>query len=59
MTCLTQRLTDNSAVVLTVAKYRTPRGEDINGKGIMPDLPIACAPSADAVECLDLALQAR
>jgi hypothetical protein len=35
-----QRLTDSSAVVLTVAKYRTPQGEDINGKGIVPALPV-------------------
>ena len=52
-----QKLTDNSAVVLTVAKYRTPKGEDINGKGITPNLPVACAPRSDAVACLDAALR--
>ena len=51
-----QRLTDSSAVVLTVAKYRTPQGEDINGKGIMPTLAVACAPKTDAVQCLEQAL---
>lgn len=52
-----QRLsTDGGAVVLTVAKYRTPRNEDINGRGIAPDLPVACAPGTDAVACLDAAL---
>ena len=50
-----QKLTDNSAVVLTVAKYRTPRGNDINGKGLTPNLRSACAPGVDAVECLDSA----
>lgn len=48
--------TDNSAVVLTVAKYRTPRGDDINGKGIIPKLPVKCVPGEDAVSCLDAAL---
>ena len=52
-----QRLTDGSAVVLTVAKYRTPNGDDINGKGVTPNLPVACAPGADAVVCLDAALK--
>jgi len=54
-----QRLTDSSAVVLTVAKYRTPQGEDINGKGIVPALPVACAPKTDAVQCLEQALAPR
>lgn len=51
-----QKLTDNSAVVLTVAKYRTPQGEDINGKGITPALPVECSAATEAVACLDLAL---
>jgi len=50
-----QKLTDKSAVVLTVAKYRTPQGEDINGRGVTPRLPVACTPGTDAVECLDKA----
>ncbi|KOO27380.1 c-terminal processing peptidase-2 [Chrysochromulina tobinii] len=54
-----QRLTDSSAVVLTVAKYRTPQGEDINGKGIVPALPVACASKTDAVQCLEQALASR
>ena len=52
-----QKLTDGSAVVLTVAKYRTPQGDDINGRGVRPDLPVECPPSADAVGCLDAALK--
>ena len=47
--------TDGSAVVLTVAKYRTPQGDDINGKGLAPDLRVVCEPSMDAVDCLDAA----
>jgi len=52
-----QRLTDSSAVVLTVARYRTPQGEDINGKGVTPNLKVASAPGSDAVDCLDAALR--
>jgi carboxyl-terminal processing protease len=52
-----QRLTDSSAVVLTVAKYSTPRGEDVNGRGVAPDIAVACEPGSDAVGCLDKALQ--
>lgn len=52
-----QKLTDGSAVVLTVAKYRTPRGNDINGKGVTPNLSVTCETGADAVSCLDAALR--
>lgn len=51
-----QRLTDASAVVLTVAKYKTPRGLDINGKGIVPDISVPCDSDSDAIACLDRAL---
>lgn len=51
-----QRLTDASAVVLTVAKYRTPRGEDINGRGVEPDIEVACEAGSDAVGCVNRAL---
>lgn len=30
-------LSDGSAVVITTAKYLTPKGEDINKKGVVPD----------------------
>ena len=50
---------DGSAVVLTVAKYATPRGEDINGRGVTPNWTVACAPGTDAVACLDAASAAR
>jgi carboxyl-terminal processing protease len=33
-------LNDGSALLVTIAKYLTPNGEDINKKGIMPDVVI-------------------
>ncbi|MDY3920226.1 MAG: S41 family peptidase [Candidatus Limivivens sp.] len=36
----TVRLTDGSAVKLTIAKYFTPLGNDIHGKGIEPDVEV-------------------
>ena len=30
-------LTDGSAVKYTIAKYFTPKGQDIHGKGVTPD----------------------
>lgn len=35
-----RRLNDGSAVLVTIAKYLTPSGEDINKKGISPDVEI-------------------
>ena len=32
-----RQLTDGSAVKYTVAKYFTPKGQDIHGKGVTPD----------------------
>lgn len=42
-----RRLSDGSALLVTIAKYLTPSGEDINKKGIAPDVEIAL-PSAEA-----------
>ncbi|MCX5750490.1 MAG: S41 family peptidase [Candidatus Saganbacteria bacterium] len=33
-------LSDGSAVLVTIAKYLTPSGDDINKKGIMPDVVV-------------------
>ncbi len=33
-------LSDGSGVAVTVARYQTPDGTDINKKGIQPDVPI-------------------
>ncbi len=33
-------LTDDSAIKLTTAKYFTPKGENIHGKGIEPDIEL-------------------
>ncbi len=35
-----RRLNDGSALLITIAKYLTPNGEDINKKGIMPDIEV-------------------
>ncbi|MBU1026615.1 MAG: S41 family peptidase [Candidatus Margulisbacteria bacterium] len=35
-----RRLSDGSAVLVTIAKYLTPNGDDINKKGIPPDIEI-------------------
>jgi carboxyl-terminal processing protease len=33
-------LQDNSALLLTIAKYQTPNGDDISKKGIEPDVVV-------------------
>ena len=33
-------LTDGSAVKFTIAKYYTPKGQDIHGKGVTPDIVV-------------------
>jgi len=35
-----RRLNDGSALLVTIAKYLTPNGEDINKKGIAPDIEV-------------------
>lgn len=36
-----RRLQDDSAVLITIAKYLTPNGDDISEKGISPDVVVA------------------
>lgn len=38
-------LTDGSAVKYTIAKYFTPKGQDIHGKGVTPDVAIELDPA--------------
>jgi carboxyl-terminal processing protease len=42
-----RRLNDGSAVLITIAKYLTPDGEDINKKGIIPNVEVTI-PTAEA-----------
>ena len=35
-----QPLTDGSAIKYTVAKYYTPKGQDIQGNGVTPDIVV-------------------
>jgi len=46
-------LQDDSAVLLTIAKYLTPSGEDISKKGIMPDIVIDLPTKEAEVEELE------
>ena len=45
-----RRLTDGSALLVTIAKYLTPSGEDINKKGIEPDIAVAIPTEEAEVE---------
>ena len=57
------KLPDNRALWLTYARYLTPAGEPIHGKGLQPDVPVeepdvefgGAAPTTDAI--LDAALE--
>ena len=57
------KLPDNRALWLTYARYLTPAGEPIHGKGLQPDVPVeepdvefgAAAPTTDPI--LDAALE--
>ncbi|MCI3276361.1 S41 family peptidase [Streptomyces cylindrosporus] len=44
------RLPGGSVAELTVGHYRTPSGRSVDGRGITPDLPVAQADSAAAVQ---------
>jgi len=41
------RLSDGSALRLTVAKWFTPNGEPIQGVGLMPDIAVGATPGSD------------
>ena len=41
-------LSDGSSVHVTVARWLTPNGHEINGVGLVPDLPVAHDDNRDA-----------
>jgi len=49
-----EQLNDGSAVVVSIAKYQTPKRTDINRKGIAPEVLKACPPKdAEAIQCVE------
>ena len=50
-------LTDGSALKFTIAKYFTPMGQDIHGKGVTPDMVVEYDTDADVDTQLDAAIK--
>lgn len=50
-------LTDGSAIKFTIAKYFTPKGQDIHGKGVTPDMVVEYDADADVDTQLDAAIK--
>ena len=50
-------LTDGSAIKFTIAKYFTPKGQDIHGKGVTPDMVVEYDTDADVGTQLDAAIK--
>ena len=50
-------LTDGSAIKFTIAKYFTPKGQDIHGKGVTPDRVVEYDTDADVDTQLDAAIK--
>lgn len=50
-------LTDGSAIKFTIAKYFTPKGQDIHGKGVTPDMVVEYDTDADVDTQLDDAIK--
>lgn len=50
-------LTDGSAIKFTIAKYFTPNGQDIHGKGVTPDMVVEYDTDADVDTQLDAAIK--
>ena len=44
-----RQLQDGSALLVTIAKYQTPSGEDISKKGIRPDIVVKTGKERDLV----------
>jgi carboxyl-terminal processing protease len=51
-----ENLSDGSGIKITIAKWYTPNGSQIDGKGIEPDIAVADNDSTVADEVLDFAL---
>ena len=51
------RVSDGGAVICTTSKYLTPKGRDLNGVGVLPDIAVgSCANTVDgAMECWERA----
>jgi C-terminal processing protease CtpA/Prc len=45
-------ISQGCGVSVTIASYSTPLGNNINKKGIEPDIPVKCEPTTPAVDCL-------
>ena len=50
-------LTDGSAIKFTIAEYFTPKGQDIHGKGVTPDMVVEYDTDADVDTQLDAAIK--
>ena len=50
-------LTDGSAIKFTIAKYLTPKGQDIHGKGVTPDVVVEYDKDADEDTQISAALE--
>ena len=50
-------LTDGSAIKFTIAKYFTPKGQDIHGKGVTPDVVVEYDKDADEDAQISAALE--
>ena len=54
-----EQLDDGSAVVVTIAKYQTPKRTDINQVGIAVDVQKECPKGAEAVACVEKEVKAK
>jgi carboxyl-terminal processing protease len=46
------RLSEESAIKLTIARYFTPKGHEVQARGITPDVAVAPAPGGDEIPLL-------
>ena len=48
-----QSVGNGSGVAVTRARYITPKGNDLHGVGLKPNIEIDCKPEDSAIKCLD------